>query len=452
VSNAIGTGAAALQNAFGQGQQSWENRIREAAYTSPSGIRITFDFEDVSRETTKRTADFDFPNVDGAYVQDNGFGSRRYPLRCIFSGKTHDLEATAFEAALLERGVGKLEHPFYGPPFNVVPFGDITRRDDLVSGANQTIVEVTFWTTVGAIYPTGAAEPKDEIQTALDGFNVAAAQQLANSTNLIGALNKANAKASIRKFLGDVSSALQSVSSTVASVRRQVAEAQATIQEGLDVFVGQPLLLAQQISDLIQSPGRALAGIESQLDAYGALEQKIFGESKADPAGELIAGTVLALRIQQIANDFHLSQHFAMAAVSGSVLAVTGATFTTKPEALSAAETVQAQFDSLVAVRDAGFVALQGIDTVAGYQIDTGDAMQALSRAVALTVGFLVEISFTLVPERRVVLDRARTIVDLAAELYASVDDKLDFLIATNNLTGDQILELQPGTSIVYYP
>jgi hypothetical protein len=50
-----------------------------------------------------------------------------------------------------------------------------------------------------------------------------------------------------------------------------------------------------------------------------------------------------------------------------------------------------------------------------------------------------------------VVLDRPRTIIDLAAELYGSVDDKLDFLISSNNLTGDQILELQRGQVISYY-
>ena len=52
---------------------------------------------------------------------------------------------------------------------------------------------------------------------------------------------------------------------------------------------------------------------------------------------------------------------------------------------------------------------------------------------------------------RRVVLDRNRTIIDLAAELYGSVDDQLDFLINSNNLTGSEILELPRGREIVYY-
>jgi hypothetical protein len=60
-------------------------------------------------------------------------------------------------------------------------------------------------------------------------------------------------------------------------------------------------------------------------------------------------------------------------------------------------------------------------------------------------------VSFDVIPERRIVLDRARTIVDLAAELYGSVDDRLDFLINSNDLTGSEILELPANKVIKYY-
>src|SRR5690606_18902767 len=124
--------------------QDWRDRIKEGAYTSPGGTRIIFDFEDVSRETEKWTTAFAFRGVRDEYVQDNGHGSRKYPLRCIFSGDDCDRLATAFEAALLETGIGRLEHPLYGT-FDVVPFGTISRRDGLKDQANVSVVEVTFW-------------------------------------------------------------------------------------------------------------------------------------------------------------------------------------------------------------------------------------------------------------------------------------------------------------------
>src|SRR5690606_5345953 len=130
------------------------------------GTRIRFEFEDVSRNFEKRGTVFTFPGIDGAYVQQKGYSERHYPLRCIFSGKDCDLFATAFEAALLEDGIGRLEHPMYGTIPDVVPFGGVTRRDDLKSEANQAIVDVTFFTTLGAVYPSSATDAQSEIEAA----------------------------------------------------------------------------------------------------------------------------------------------------------------------------------------------------------------------------------------------------------------------------------------------
>jgi len=171
----------------------------------------------------------------------------------------------------------------------------------------------------------------------------------------------------------------------------------------------------------------------------------------SDPATALAGGTALPSRNTRIANDFHACDLFAMNAVAGSVQSCLSHTFSTRPQALNAALSVQTQFQNVVARRDPGFAALEQLD-VTPAQVDTGRSYQQLHRAVSVCLGFLVEISFTLIPERRIVLDRARTIIDLAAELYGHPDDRLDFLISSNNLTGDEILELPRGRSIVYYP
>jgi hypothetical protein len=117
--------------------------------------------------------------------------------------------------------------------------------------------------------------------------------------------------------------------------------------------------------------------------------------------------------------------------------------FETKTEALEAAEEILTQFEDVVAWRDENYQTLG--------EVDTGGAYQQLQKAVSLTAGFLVDISFSLKQERALILDRDRTIIDLSAELYGSVDDKLDFLINSNNLTGSEILEIPKGREIVYY-
>ncbi len=63
----------------------------------------------------------------------------------------------------------------------------------------------------------------------------------------------------------------------------------------------------------------------------------------------------------------------------------------------------------------------------------------------------MIEISFSLKAERRITLDRARTIIDLSAELYGEIDGSLDALINNNALSGSEIFELPRGRTIVYY-
>ena len=84
--------------------------------------------------------------------------------------------------------------------------------------------------------------------------------------------------------------------------------------------------------------------------------------------------------------------------------------------------------------------------------IDDGRAWMEASNTIHLCAGYLVGLAFSLAVERTIVLDRARTIIDLASELYGAVDEHLDFLISSNDLTGAEILELPRGREILWYP
>ena len=417
---------------------SWEDRLAEAAYTSPGGTRQTFLYEDVSQEIDKRAAAFQFPGVDGTYLQDNGQSERRFPLRCIFTGADCDKAAEAFEGLLLERGQGSLEHPLYGKK-KVVPYGTITRRDDLTTAANQSIIEVVFWSTLGAVYPSSGFNAKGELLSSLSKVTDKGSHAFSKAMKLNTEARRAAAKLSVREALRNVQGALERVSSATDSVNREFRQIQSDINFGIDVLIGQPLLLARQLMNLVTAPPRALAGIASRLEAYANLLDRMIKSSTSSPAD---LSVVPALRVRR-SNDFQLASLVATAAVQGSVSSVNENTFTAKPEAIAAAEAIIAQADAITAWSD------QRYDDQA--QIDEGESYQALQDTVALGVGYLVEISFSLLPERAIVLDRPRNIIELAAEIYGSIDDRLDFLIDTNKLTGSGIIELPRGRRIVYY-
>lgn len=411
---------------------TWQDRLKQAAYTSPSGIRIIFNYENVSKRIEKKTTAFEFPDADGTFVQDLGNTGRRYPIRAIFWGENYDLEVVAFEAALEERGIGQLEHPIYGT-INVIPFGSIVRRDDLKSAANQTLITVTFWETIKLAFPESQEDPAGVVVSAIDEYNNEASNQFAGNIEATTVAGKLNLKNTYLKILDDTKTELDKIASAQNDVDDQLNDIFDSINNGIDILIEQPLTLAFQTVLMIQSAGRSVIDIGSRLDSYARLiSSLIFNEDTIDP----IAGVTTQ-------NDFYNDDLFVSTYITGSIISTINNQFDTGKNALEAAEKILDQFDQISDWREDSIKALS--------IIDTGDTYQKLQKAVAATVGFLIQISFTLKQERIIVLDRDRTIVDLVAELLGETDRALDFFIHSNDLSGSEILELPKGKSLVYY-
>lgn len=433
---------------------AWVDNLVEAAYSSPSGERVVFDYEDVSVSIDKKTSAHNFPDADGTHIQDKGNTGRQYPLRCYLWGADYDERAVAFEAALLERGMGKLEHPIYGT-VNVVPYGSITRRDDLKTAANQTVFEVTFWETIDLLYPSAQEDPASEVAEAVGEFNATVDLQGIDS-----AVGLAAFQAEMQKYIDIVKDPLGSLADASKEVGEQFKEIVESIERNLvDPAFMEAIALAGRAEEQFKS---VLAEVEEGIIAPATLTIKTFkmlqaaarspAEGRQDVYEELMDaivgdvtpadGITLPTRpdIQLPATIYIPRELYAMGFLTGSIITLINTQYSTKVQAIGAAERLLTQFNKLVTWRDNNYIG-----------VDTGVRYQKLQEAVALTAGYLVEISFTLKQERRVVLDRERTIIDLAAEFYGSVDDKLDFLINSNDLTGDEILELPRGREIVYY-
>lgn len=402
---------------------TWESRLIPAGFTPPDGTRkIPFAYEDLKKSFVKKGSSFTFPDADGTYVQDFGSASDKFPLRAIFHGKNCDLEAEVFEEAVRQQGVGRLDHPMYGTR-NVVAIGEVIRRDDLTTAANQVIVELVFWETVGFIYPNAQNDPVATAEEALTIFGEDAATDLKNK---LDNADKVSFRSNYTALLDTVKGGLEKVAEFNDGVKNRFDAISNSIDQGIDALIDDPLTLAFQTLLLIQTPARAGSLIKDRLDAYKNLLDFIVNGGNTSSPEAFIAADLMSTMV-----------------VSSMAVSVIEHEFDTRGSALSSAEFIVSQMSALNEWREQGY-----IDT---NQTDTGSVYQSLQQAIALTAGFLVEISFTLRQERRITLNRNRTIVDLVAELYGSVDDQLDFFINTNNLSGSEILELPAGKEILYY-
>ncbi len=411
----------------------WQDRVQEAAYTPANGQRQTFKFEDVSKSFTLQGTAFDFPDADETYIQRTGRSGRRYPMRVYLTGDDHDLDADAFEQGLSAPGIGTLEHPFYGT-VQVVPFGDVGRRDDLKTAANQTIIEVTFWSTVDTTYPASQSEASTLVVAALGEYDAQAAQEFAGTTDLAGATEQASFISTYEGLQSQVVTGLSAIADTTDAVRDQFNTVNDSINQGINTLVRDPVTLAAQTLILIQAPARAAALITDRLAAYRQLASNI-----VDGDGSISTPSF----DNTASNDFHTADLYTSTYVAGAVLSVVNNEFQTRPEALSAAEALLDFMDDVTNWRDDNYVSLG--------ETDTGGQYQQLQEAVALAAGFLVQISFTLKQERSLVLTTDRTPVDLCAELYGQVDEVLDFFASSNNLSWQEHIEIFKGRRIVYY-
>ena len=405
---------------------SWLDRLQRAAYVSPSGLTIEFTYEDVSFFFEKKTTGYEFPDADGTFVQDLGHTSRRYPLRVIFHGDNYDIEALEFEKLLKERGTGTLEHPIYGNKL-VVPFGSVTRRDDLLTSGNQCIFDVTFWETNGLIYPQAGANASAQVLIAVDDANTASSETFGARLNLLTSGATTTFKNNYDILRGSVESILSPIADTTEDVKNQFDAINSSIQGGIDELVSDPLTLGFQSVQLIQVPARSITSVSSRLSAYRNLASQIYSSA------------------ERALNNYLTADLFSGGYVTSSIVSTINNEFETRPNAIAAAEEILKQFDDFVAWRDENIQFLG--------DIDDGSSYQQIQEAVALAAGYLVQLSFDLRQERAVVLSRARTIIDMCAEFYGSIeDDILNFFINSNQFTGSEIYqEVKRGRTVVFY-
>jgi len=427
---------------------AWNDRLKGAIYTSPSGEIFVFDFENVSKTISKKTTAFDFPDVEGTYIQDLGKRGRRYPFRVIFWGEDYDIEAERFDNALEEKGAGTLQHPFYPGVLNVVPVGDISRNDNLKTAANQAVYNIEFWETIEIVFPISELSASNQINQSIEDFEIDASENFADGVSLetggeISGLIQAG-KTAINK----VKTALAQIAATVDSIEQQFNDAFDLINDSIDTLIGTPALLARQLINITRIPSQATATISQRLEGYTSLLNSfVSGDSNNFEPSNLD---------NQPVNEFTLNNLMASSAIIAAIESTISdsADFQTRSQVIAAIESLQTDFDNYVLWADENRNTLLSGDILlepGASLTDTGEGYQQLLAALNVASGRLTEIAFTALQERSIILDRNRSLIDFEAEYYGTVDENTDFIIDSNNLSGAEILTLPRGRKMLYY-
>jgi hypothetical protein len=137
--------------------------------------------------------------------------------------------------------------------------------------------------------------------------------------------------------------------------------------------------------------------------------------------------------------------------VSSLATAITNTTFTTRVGALTALNDVTIFHDTYLEKINEYEELFDGVLADESYAANR-QALEVLDALVSNTARVLISSSFTLQTQRTVVVDRARTPIDLAYELYGNQNDLFDRVneIIENNVLNNPTL-IEEGTEILYY-
>lgn len=449
---------------------AWNDEIQEAAYNSPSGKRQTFLYENVSRETDLKTASFVFPELDGALIQSLGLGGRAFPLKCIFSGASCNKEADSFEKLLSERGHGILEHPVYGR-INVVPTGKIKRTDNILNGANESSVEVTFSETlVDKDESTSEVATADKLDAAMDEYEDAAVADFSDNIYTDSIEDKMQLQSVMKANADSTFKGVEKITKNAPKNKKRGSLLQwfnsakkfiNSIIDNIDKIGSYANEVARTMIKIIRYPSKIATDALSKLAGYQLMIKDIANNVKADPFGakavtNQYSAACLAWGSMVAALSYGVAKTAAEQSVNTGSSSDSGS-----PENYDSEDEAAGGLKSRADVLE---TAAQITATFAEYSayidsqnkknafVDTGETYEKLLNVVTYSLRSLEETAFNLPTVRIITLDRDRQLFELLTELYGKDGfNRQDQFINDNKLTADEIVLIPMGREVRYY-
>lgn len=473
---------------------AWDSEIKDATYTSPSGKEFVFQYGALSKTVDLKTATFTFPEKDGALVVPLGIGGQTFPMTCYFSGSDCFQQVAEFEAGLLEKGYGELQHPVYGV-HKVVPTGSIKRSDDLVNGLNVTQLDVTFAETItDESVTSGAAVGADSINESLSQLEAVSAEEFVQGLSLSTVAETLDVQELLDEELTLVTDNLSAICQSYDAATQYIASAgeqfnslssslDGMISDGTSIFSAFEQLrdeiadnvayiatrtteVAHQFFNLVNLPARVMTDITTKVERYASLINSVVTQFTNNPFG------INTLKNQYICTRAVITAAVASVASGVALLSgginVSSSRYNTARNASRTTRESSAGSDSSSSIarpvsrEDVVNTAVQLIqlyDTAVAYLdskvsedtvVDTGESFNAMRDVVVLSVKLLIEQSFSLETRKIIKLGRDRQIMELLAELYGNFD-RMDEFIVDNHLTLDEIQLIPMGREVAYY-
>lgn len=390
----------------------------------------------------KQLATFKIPGIKGEQVQDLEVGAHRQSMSIIFyDPESHDLEATRFWDAADQKGQWEIIHPVLGQ--QILQLVRIERSIRPIDDAWRTVFALEWIEPANILTVSTLADLQGQLFDLSFLTNNALVQTLSEIKETAFAAVDTFIQA-INEITDAVNSVLGPIAATVTEINDKFLQTQVAIQDLLAATILQPTLIAQNIIDLIELPAQVSNDFKSRFESYTDLAQSLFDSNSSDEPVK--RSTVDSEFNKSISNQLAISS---MLVTSSNIIATSE--FETKSETLDASDKItNITNDTIENLEDVQ--ELYKDFPIESQYFANLTTHNNLLRLASLAKQLLLRSLFDLRIEKKFVLDRDRSPIDIVAQEFGGFgenDINLDLFISANKLKGDDILLIPAGREVV---
>lgn len=412
----------------------WKDKIKEGSFTSSTGQRVEFEYEEVDRDITKKGTRFEFRNVNNSYAQDSGITSRSFPLTIYISGPDYDLKCDVFDSAILTKGVGRLEIGFYS--VDAVVLGKVSRKDRFVDGAGQAVYTLEFIESIKSLYPTENVDILEDVKAKGAESEQKIKEQFEQNIKVDNTVEEETLYLRYKEYLDQVNDSFRSLSNGMSETRALFDQYYEIANASINTFLGNPAKFFFNLNLLIKTPSQMGNDLGNKIDGY-----LNFFRSTSNDVDQNVNDPTLPADAQ---NNLALGDGMLGTVIASLANLSTTATFESRSNAKELSDAIAQVSESYVEIRDQWYSKAE--------VLDTGESQQIISSTGSGAQKLLNNSLFDLPVERNITLTYPRTILDLAYQYYRNVSQEtVQYIIDTNRLRGDEILLLPVGKTVTFY-
>lgn len=415
--------------------------LNKIKLTSPSGKSHTAKWVGNDVSIKKKVATFDYPDVDGVTVQDLGLSLEKFPLTFMFDGVHHTNNSQNFIQSWSEKGVWTVLHPVLGSmelqPLSATLKVNPVKNQFLTTVTSEWIKPrpqydgLSFLATESLIQASAAEVVLLSVENLGDG----------DGDGISDAGERASFITFIRSVIDRIRSALSKFYNLTSKVRQFIAQKLDAISNMLDAAFLVASIIVSAIITVIQLPATIAMIVSDKIAYFSTLFDSFDGMMDVYQRD----GTATTIN-----SESYVAVQSGV--ISGACISTTTGTVLSRDVAVEISRSTYLMYNLLLLRVDsleAQLTARLSKDSYLGSLNDYDSVRNLVGR----TVGYVLDDNYSQKIKKVISTDSFVATDMFASEQYPdlSIPDAFQFLIDTNNLSGNDIVWLPIGKEIVLY-